>query len=462
MKSRHTHSTPAESLASMQTCPNCGAEFSVNSAGQLAMLNEIGRAVAEVTGLDTVLEIIRLQLQEVIEFDFYSVRVFNETDRTVTYLAVYENGRYWAEPDSALIPGTHAYRVFETGRSILHLMSEQEIEAYRCGPYPQVGDHTQMTTSLIFVPLKKHGKTLGALSVQRYQRNAYTLEHLQLVEAVAIQVSIAIENARLFTSLQQELEERRNAEARIQQMNDELEQRVRERTAQLEAVNQELEAFSYSVSHDLRAPLRAISGYSQVLLEDYAPRLDTAAVEYLQRLRASSQFMGGLIEDLLELARITRAEMTHEPVDLSQMFTVVMQRLQSVDPARQIAVTCQPGLQACGDERLLGILLTNLCDNAWKFTARKDPARIEFGSQPAEDGPVFFVRDNGAGFDMTYSSRLFGTFQRLPNAQDFDGSGIGLATVRRIVQRHGGRIWAEGQVEQGATFYFTLGDALQT
>jgi signal transduction histidine kinase len=430
----------------------------IQTASQLVMLNEIGRAVSEVTDLNAVLEIIRQQLEKVVEFDFYSVRVFNDKDWTVTYLAVYENGRYWNEPESALVPGTHGYQVFESGDSILHLMTQEEVEAYKRGAYPHVGDYSQTTTSLIFVPLKKQGKTIGALSVQRYQPNAYTLEHLQLVEAVAIQVSIAIENARLFTRLQQELEERTNAEAQIYQLNEELEQRVRERTGQLEAVNQELEAFSYSVSHDLRAPLRAINGYSLAVLEDYGDQLDETGREYLERVRTASQHMGQLIEDLLKLSRITRAEMAHRAVDLSHLFDIIMADLQVADPQRRVNVISRPGLVACGDERLLGIMLSNLCGNAWKFTSKKTLAEIEFGCLVDESEPVFFVRDNGAGFDMAYVDKLFGTFQRLHSPQDFDGTGIGLATVRRIVQRHGGQIWAQGVVDGGATFYFTVGE----
>jgi GAF domain-containing protein len=195
------------------------------SADQLMMLAEIGRAVSEVTDLKSVLELIRQQLAKLLEFDSYSVRMFNEIERTVTYLAVYENGRYWDEPESRLNPDTHAYKVFETGESILHLMTDKDLEKYGKGLYTPIGDHSKLTTSLIFVPLKKQAQTIGAISLQRYEPNSYTLDHLHLVEAVAVQVAIAIENARLFESLQRELQERTRAEEIREKLIAELEQK---------------------------------------------------------------------------------------------------------------------------------------------------------------------------------------------------------------------------------------------
>lgn len=424
---------------------------------QLAMLNEIGRVVSEETDLDRVLEVIRQQLAKVVDFDFYSVRIFNTEQGTITYLAVYEGGQYWKEPDAPLIPGTHAYQVFESGRSYLRLLTPEEIEEERQHPELRVGDRSSVTASLIFAPLKRKGRTIGALSVQRYQPSAYTQEDLKLVEDVAIQVTIAIENARLLASLQQELSERRKAEAQIRQLNEELEQRVRQRTAQLEMSNKELESFSYSVSHDLRAPLRAINGYSQALLEDYSSRLDETARDYLQKIRTATRNMERLIDDLLNLARITRSQMTFQELDLSRLFDEIMAELRAAEPERQAIIRLQPGLTALGDEQLLRIMMTNLCSNAWKFTRKKAVAEIEFGLQAQESGPAaFFIRDNGAGFHMAYADKLFNSFQRLHAPDEFEGTGIGLAIVKRIVQRHGGRIWAEGKPDKGATFYFTI------
>lgn len=254
-----------------------------------------------------------------------------------------------------------------------------------------------------------------------------------------------------------DITERKHSELALQQLNAELEERVAERTLELEATNKELEAFSYSVSHDLRAPLRALDGFSQALLEDYLEALDSEGQTYLQRIRAASQHMARLIDDLLSLSRITRAEMTYEQVDLSALAHGVCAGLREAAPERAVQVTIHDGLVAEGDPRLLRIALENLMGNAWKFTARQAQAHIEVGQiSPSENGQVFYVRDNGAGFDMAYANKLFGAFQRLHSVTEFEGTGIGLATVQRIIHRHGGRIWAESEVGQGATFYFTL------
>jgi signal transduction histidine kinase len=227
----------------------------------------------------------------------------------------------------------------------------------------------------------------------------------------------------------------------------------------LEAVNKELEAFSYSVSHDLRTPLRSIDGFSLALLEDYAERLDECGKKYLSHVRESAQNMGELIDGLLALARVTRSELRREEVDLSRLARDIGVRLhRDLGSTRRVEFLVEEGLCAKGDARLLENVLDNLLGNAWKFTSKRPEARIEVGKSLQGDGPAFFVRDNGAGFDMTYADKLFGTFQRLHATAEFEGHGIGLATVQRIVRRHGGRIWSEGKVGVGATFYFTLGE----
>lgn len=244
----------------------------------------------------------------------------------------------------------------------------------------------------------------------------------------------------------------------MQDINAELEHMVAERTAQLQAVNQELEAFSYSVSHDLRAPLRSMDGFSRVLVEDYGEKLDAQGRDYLQRIRGASQRMAKLIEDILTLSRISRVEVHQERIDLSQLATEVLDELQHRDRARSVERVIPEGIEAHGDAHLVRVLLENLLGNAWKFTSKHESGRIEVGITAADgEQPAYFVRDDGAGFDMAYSAKLFGAFQRLHSGAEFDGTGIGLATVQRIVRRHGGRVWAEGKVEGGATFYFTLG-----
>lgn len=255
-----------------------------------------------------------------------------------------------------------------------------------------------------------------------------------------------------------DIDDQKHTEAEVRELNTALERRVSERTAQLQASNKELEAFSYSVSHDLRAPLRSIDAFSQLVREDYEGKLDEQGKQYLDIVGESSRQMGRLIDDLLHLSRVTRSEMRRRPVDLSALARQIVAGLRQLEPQRQVEIVIAPDLKAEGDDRLLRIALENLINNAWKFTAKQPQARIEVGAEMQEGKPVFFVRDNGAGFDMAYANKLFGAFQRLHSANDFPGHGIGLATVQRIVNRHGGSIWANAVINEGATFYFTLPD----
>jgi light-regulated signal transduction histidine kinase (bacteriophytochrome) len=235
-----------------------------------------------------------------------------------------------------------------------------------------------------------------------------------------------------------------------------VEEQTRKLNTQLEATNKELEAFSYSVSHDLRAPLRSIDGFSQALLEDYADKVDRHGKDYLQRVRAASQRMAQLIDDMLNLSRLSKGEMRLQTVNLTAIARSIAAELQKNQPERQVEFVIQEGLLAGGDERLLRAALENLLGNAWKFTSKRPRATIEFGVAQKDGQQAYYVRDDGAGFDMAYADKLFGAFQRLHGGTEFPGTGIGLTTVQRIIHRHGGRVWAEGQVEQGATFYFTL------
>lgn len=255
-----------------------------------------------------------------------------------------------------------------------------------------------------------------------------------------------------FDGIIEDISERKEAEYHIQQLNTAL----RDRAMVLESLNHELEAFSYSVSHDLRAPLRAVDGFSRILLDEYADRLDDTGRDRLKRVRAAAQRMATLIDDLLKLSRITRAELKRENIDLSALAGEVIDELRKQEPDRIVQCTIQPDMIAWGDARLLRIVLDNLLGNAWKFTGKRPKAQIEFGMHRQNGEAVYFVRDNGAGFDMAYAEKLFGAFQRLHDTNEFSGTGIGLATAQRIIHKHGGRIWAEGEVEQGATFYFTL------
>jgi light-regulated signal transduction histidine kinase (bacteriophytochrome) len=254
-----------------------------------------------------------------------------------------------------------------------------------------------------------------------------------------------------------DLTAQRHAEAEVRTLNAELEVRVALRTAELERVNSNLEAFSYSVSHDLRAPLRVLSGFSDALVEDYGDRLDETGRGYAGSIKAASERMAALIDDLLLLSQVSRAGVNLQPVDLSAGAAAIAGELQARDPGRAVRFTIQGGIRVIADRSLIRTVLQNLLENAWKFTAHRDGAVIEFATAAAENGGVCcYVRDNGAGFDPAYAGKLFQPFERLHDAAEFPGTGIGLASVQRIIERHGGLVWAHSAVDEGATFYLTL------
>jgi signal transduction histidine kinase/CheY-like chemotaxis protein len=326
--------------------------------------------------------------------------------------------------------------------------------------------------SLLAVSMRSMSRRYGVLCLgDKVGLHRFTVEDEQVALTLAAQLAVAYENAQWrdeiqdrAAQLQQEIIERKQAEAALRraqretkQLNEELERRVTERTAQLELANREMESFAYSVSHDLRAPLRAIFGFSEILVSEYRGQLDEEGRRYVDRIQAASQRMAQLIDDLLNLSRVSRGELRYSHVNLSDLARQIVADLRQREPQRQVEVNVTGECRAYGDARLLQLVLQNLLENAWKFTGKTSPARLEFGcTMPASGEQIYFVRDNGVGFNMSYSSKLFGAFQRLHTDHEFPGTGIGLATVQRIIHRHGGRIWAEAGVGQGATFYFTL------
>jgi light-regulated signal transduction histidine kinase (bacteriophytochrome) len=317
----------------------------------------------------------------------------------------------------------------------------------------QVLSQFQVRANLV-VPLLQGQNLWGLLCIHQCSTpREWQATEIEFVSQIANHLGVALKHAELMAELQGEVLERQQAEQAVQALNQGLQRAILE----LKVVNKELEAFSYSVSHDLRAPLRSIDGFSQALLEDCQEQLDATGQDYLRRIRAATQRMGHLIDDLLNLSRVTRSDMHVESVDLSRLANNLCTELKESQPTRQVEFIIQTGLTAQGDVRLLQLLLENLLNNAWKFTSKHTLARIEFGANNSESNiPTYFVRDDGAGFDMAYSGKLFAPFQRLHSIHEFPGNGIGLATVQRIVHRHGGSVRAEADLDRGATFYFTL------
>ncbi len=278
----------------------------------------------------------------------------------------------------------------------------------------------------------------------------------EIISTLCSMVRIEIDGQDCLLALVVDISERKRMEEKLVKLNEELEQRVTERTRELSVINKELESFCYSVSHDLRAPLRSIGGFSLALLEDYSDKLDEEGHDYLQRICKASQKMSELIDDLLNLSRVTRSVIKLEQVNLSLLADRILKEHFEREKRKNVEVIICPDIIILCDERLMTVALENLLGNAWKFTSKNDYTRIEFGTMKDKEKTVYFISDNGAGFDMIYGDKLFAPFQRLHSVSDFPGTGIGLATVQRIIHRHGGHIWAEGHTGKGAVFYFTF------
>ncbi|HTR44302.1 MAG TPA: GAF domain-containing protein, partial [Thermodesulfovibrionales bacterium] len=301
------------------------------------------------------------------------------------------------------------------------------------------------------VPLHTGGRVIGALTIYSDTPHFFTDEEMSLLLSLSEDISFSLD-------AMEGRGRRAAAEEALRVLNEELDLRVQKRTADLQAVNKELEAFIYSVSHDLRAPIRSMSGFAKFLAEDCVETLDAQGKDYVRRIEGGAAKMTRIIDDLLYLSRITRQEINRTQIDLSALASSVVSELRAADPGSGAEVTVADGITAFADRRLMEVVLSNLLGNAWKFTAKTENARIEFGALEQEGKMVYYVSDNGAGFDPNYREKMFLPFQRLHSDREFEGMGIGLAIVERVIHRHAGRVWAEGQKEKGATIYFTLGE----
>jgi len=415
------------------------AEGALQRANErLAFLHQVDQAILSVQSIDAVARAVAQRVKNTVKCDRVSVIGFDTRQKTSHLLSVIgiHPQRVVPELDSHLneegVMETLMHQRWFTREDMTKLTALTQIDR----AFYDAGFISYATFSLV-----ADGELIGLVNLASKDHCQYDSEQMELVREVCDALTLAMSQAEL--------------QKQVQEYTLGLEQRVNERTAQLQASNRELEAFAYSISHDLRAPLRSIDGFSQALAEDYGHLLENEAKEYLGRIRASSQRMGHLIDDMLKLSRITRSEMQFRMVDLAEMAREIRLELESSNPDREAHWLIPAELPVRADANLVRILLTNLISNAWKFTSSRKSAIIELGMQSEEGRNVYFVRDNGVGFDMQYAGKLFNAFQRL-HSNEFEGTGIGLAIVQRIVRRHGGEVWVEAAVDSGATFYFTL------
>ncbi len=421
----------------------------VQSRRRLAFLVEAGKLLGSSLDYEETLRAVtQLATPDIADWCVVNLLDKNERLRLVSIAHADPAKVTWAQQlhEQYSQSDTAAYEVIETGRAQLYrhitdeMLVQNAIDETHLSVLRQAG-----LCSLMLVPMKTHGKAIGTISfISSREEYLYDEADLAMAEELAARAGTAVENARLYRE--------------TKQLNQALEERVRQRTAQLEAVNADLEAFAYSVSHDLRAPLRAMDGFSRILLEDYAEEMAEQAAFYLRRIRRNAQQMGDLIDDLLTFSRLGRQPLQKEVVAPQALVQKAWEQLKEEQPERSVNITIQAMPPCHADRSLLAQVFTNLLANALKYTRTRETSQILVGATEQNGRTVYFVQDNGIGFDAKYAEKVFGVFQRLHRAEEYEGTGVGLATVQRIIHRHGGKIWAEAEVDKGATFYFTLED----
>jgi PAS domain S-box-containing protein len=424
-------------VAALVLCVACGTALAATGAGPAAVITgctlilaAFGLVTARTTG--RLVGAVAVAEQEATSSHNQLQKLIDNTS-AVIYMKRIDNGQY-------LLVNREWERLFGVRRESVVNLTDHGVFP------PEVADQLR-------------GNDLGVAQAGRtvqYEETADSEDGLRTYVSVKFPVRDGAGNPYAVCGISTDITEIKRAEEQVRDLNAHLENRVRERTAELEASTKELDAFAYSVSHDLRAPLRSLHGFSAVLLDDYSDVLDEEGRDYLNRIMHNVQRMGRMIDDLLNLSRATRVDLTREDVDLGAIATDILAELADEDPAREVTTTVEDGLHAYGDPHLIRLALHNLLANAWKFTAFREPAHIEVGKTTSNGHDCFFVRDNGAGFDMRYADKLFTAFQRLHPVAEFEGTGIGLATVARVIRRHGGEITTYAEPDNGATFTFTL------
>jgi PAS domain S-box-containing protein len=427
------------------------------SSEYLTALNQIGWALSTLQDLDGALKVTFDAIKANLPLDVFFINLYDADTNFVWFPLLYDSGKTWEEPGDRLSDDTLTAQVIRSGNAILKNRSPEEIAANTPEDGNNIGDKSKTSASIVMAPLQIGPRIIGVISVQSYIPNAYTQDHLTLLSGVAHQVAIAIENARLYEAAQRELEERRRAEDEVRELNAELERRVLQRTVELEASNRELESFTYTVSHDLRAPVRGLHGFSRILLSDFADALPEQARDYLKRIEDNARLMGDLIDDLLAFSHLGRQPLQKSSLNAASIANQAFAEATAQEKKERIQFILGDLPEVQADAILLKQVFINLFSNAIKFSRQREKAVIEVGSRKTDKGTAIYVRDNGAGFEMQHAGKLFGVFQRLHSYDQFEGTGVGLAIVRRIVERHGGSVWAQGELDKGATFYFTLG-----